>query len=188
MFLEIPRAFGRQELSVVHSMLKVPNNSFTRGAIFRMNDMGGPALISAQITCIASAMRAALTTLDGWERWMSELKTAALDYGYMGRWLRGEWWPTCWSSAPIAKHLQNVLDPDYWARTRLPAIAHAVRAVFARLGQVSPLAPLGFVDDVERTGALRRLAAALHVYRCVRPTENQQKLRETAPQTWSVTF
>ena len=103
MFLEIPRTFGRQELSVVHSMLKVPNNSFTRGTIFRMNDMGGPALISAQITCIASAMRAALTTLDGWERWMSELKTAALDYGYMGRWLRGEWWPTCWSSIPIAK-------------------------------------------------------------------------------------
>ena len=285
-------------------MLKVPNNSFTRGAIVRMNDMGGPALTSAQITCIASAMRAALTALDGWERWMSKLKAAALDYGYMGRWLRGEWWPTCWSSAPIAKHLQNVLDPDYWARTRLPAIAHAVRAVFARLGlggadrstkaqaqprlqaqiykvllqvafpddacrlyrrrlralqledpgeqalhhwiddvrklpqqtawlchcslagawptsrrlhdpetsvclfgcpaadelshyvrcrrlwmvaslegppvQASPLARLGFVDDIQRTGALRRLAAALHVYRCVRLTPAHRESAKTA--------
>ena len=114
--------------------------------------------------------------------WIDSLRTVPQNVAWLCHCTLAGAWPTsrrlhdpepglCLFGCPAADELSHyVRCHRLWLVARLEAPP----------AQTSPLARLGFVDESERTDNLRRLAAALHVYRCIRLTPAHRESAKSA--------
>ena len=105
----------------------MPPNASDALSLFRLKDWGGPSITSIKVMALASAYRAATSTVVGWEKWIELLSQEAdehlpIAHRYAApryKYRKGLYWPDCWDNEPIAMHLQHAVEVvrDLWAKS-----------------------------------------------------------------------
>ena len=118
--LPIPSKFMQLERSVLHTTLRMPQNSLRHADFMHLHKIGGPKFRSISAASVATLIRTALKTVTSWRGWIAQLEEAADRYLSANAVVRNCLSVPCWDSPPIAKNLRDAARglPDYptWSR------------------------------------------------------------------------
>ena len=105
--LPIPDSLFQLERAMLHTVLRLPQNTFCHNDLIHMHRVGGPRLRSITAASSAAMIRSATKTTPGWRNWVQQLRTAAEKYLPLEPLVRDTLTPSFWDSPPIAHSLRD---------------------------------------------------------------------------------
>jgi len=105
--LRAPASLAVTERSILHTILRMQQNSLCHGDFFHLHKYGGPKLRSIVASSHAALMRTALKTITGWSGWIEQLQTAACEWLPAALVVAETLSPPSWDSPPIAVNLRE---------------------------------------------------------------------------------
>jgi len=93
------------ERVALHTVLRVPWNTFRHSDFFKLHRLGGPKLRSFNIACASALFRTAARTVCNWGQWISQMSAAANEHLPVCQSLSGFHYPEFWDSPSFAHNL-----------------------------------------------------------------------------------
>ena len=105
--LSLPREIGVLERVALHTVMRLPYNTFRHADFFQIDKMCKIRFRSLVAACASALFRTAYKTVTSWPRWVSQLDTAAREFLPVQQFTEGVRSPPCWDSPPIALNLRD---------------------------------------------------------------------------------
>ena len=122
------------ERVALHTVLRVPFNSFWHSDLFNLDSIECMKFWSFTVSCAAAMMRTALQTVTSWPKWKQQLEEAAKHTLNIAPILRVKLSPDFWDSAPIAANLADA----FYGYPRNPLLAEGARRFYHNFSQKYP--------------------------------------------------
>ena len=105
--LPIPKKLMQLEHAMMHTTLRMPQNSLCHSDFMHLHRIGGPNFRSICAASFAALIRTALKTVTSWRSWILQLEEAADMFLPAYSVVRGYLSVPCWDSPPIAVNLRE---------------------------------------------------------------------------------
>ena len=105
--LPIPAKFMQLERAMLHTAMRLPQNSLCHADFLHLHKIGGPIFRSISAASVAANVRTALKTVTSWRSWIPQLQEAANRYLPLEPLARDTLSVPCWGSPPIAVNLRE---------------------------------------------------------------------------------
>ena len=155
----------------IYTVLRLPQNSLCHADFFHLGQAGGPLLRSFVTASISALVRSSLKTVPGWQRWIVQLKEAAIQFLHLRPLISETLTPSFWDSPPIAVNLceasQGLPKHRVWSE-HLPSIVQELKSGDLNRGSIQQfiykkLTASKFVDCLNNT-VQRRLSSMFHPF------------------------
>ena len=98
--LVVPDSFMQLERALMHTTLRLPQNSLCHADFMHLYEIGGPKFRSVVVASVSALVRTALKTVTSWPRWISQLERAAMQWLPLEPLVKGKLSTNCWDSPP----------------------------------------------------------------------------------------
>ncbi len=136
----------------MHSVFRMPQNTFRHGDFFFASEIGVPKLRYVCVSCAAALYRTATKTLSNWPKWIAALDSTSAEFLPINPLFRGKRSPIFWDSPPIVSNLEEAFlgyprDPRWSA----PASSLIQELSFLNHGPLIPGQPIsGFKGSIQK--------------------------------------
>lgn len=108
-FAPLPKGIEKEEARLVGRMLHLPGNAIGQRWHLDLPQWGGTSFGSVRVYSAGARLRAALTTMRGWQEVAMLLRSRHADSATLFEVGSGIFWPSWWDSRPYVAHLDEAL-------------------------------------------------------------------------------